>query len=46
VAAYYMVPVYGIVSIGFVWAGIQTVCAVYGIVRLREFMSGRMARNE
>ena len=35
VAAYYLVPIYGIVAIGVVWAGIQTMLAVYSIVRLR-----------
>lgn len=35
VPAYYMVPIYGIVTVGVIWAGIQTILAIYSIVRLR-----------
>jgi O-antigen/teichoic acid export membrane protein len=37
VAAYYLVPVYGIVVIGIIWLGIQTVVAIYSIISLRRF---------
>lgn len=41
VSAYYIVPVYGIVAIGFVWAGIQTIFAVYSVIRLQGFKKGQ-----
>jgi hypothetical protein len=37
VAAYYLVPVYGIVVIGIIWLGLQTVVAIYSIISLRRF---------
>jgi O-antigen/teichoic acid export membrane protein len=45
VASYFMVPIYGIVVIGFIWAGIQTILAVYSFISLHKFNNVRFPQQ-
>lgn len=43
VAAHYLVPVYGIVLIGIIWLGIQTIVAIYSIIGLCRIDNARLS---